>query len=297
LLSRDLHVYGWFFERSYHLPADLVRCAMRYRHSHSTREGNGDGQSREDEERAALEWLKDIRPSPGRVAEFLTEVLPKADGPRLPVVLWSRLSFDLAPYLTERLVDGTPLLNFYHRELGDVATAVFLARGQDQPYHARLADYFRFKADPQEDKSWTGNNPHALSELPYHLTKAVRFDQVFQLLTDFKFLEHKAAEVGVQERKDETGSMVNIYTGVLQLQDDLQRALEFMPGDGGSGTGSGRSPLIVTEVDSAVGLSVYCPVCNKTSPINKEELDSEITCPQEGCNTRLKVNPFVINRS
>ena len=84
-----------------------------------------------------------------RRQNFLSEVLPKADGPRLPVVLWSRLSFDLAPYLTERMVDGSPLLNFYHRELGDVATAVFLAEDKDQPYHARLADYFRFKADPR----------------------------------------------------------------------------------------------------------------------------------------------------
>jgi len=193
-------------------------------------------------------------------------------------------------------VDGSSLLSFYHRELGDVSTAAFLAEGKDQPYHARLADYFRFRADPKADGSWTGNNPHGLSELPYHLTRAARYEQVYQTLTDFKFLEHKAAEVGVLERKDEKGNRAKTYTGVLQLQDDFERALEAMPGEGGAGTG-GRAPLIVTAVDSGAGLSVYCPVCNKASPLGKESLDREITCPQEGCHTRLKLNPFVINRS
>ena len=191
-----------------------------------------DRRAQQEEEGAALAWLKEIRSSPEQLADFLSDVLPKADGPRLPVVLWSRLSFDLAPYLTERMVDGSPLLNFYHRELGDVATAVFLAGGKDQPYHARLADYFRFKADPAGDRSWTGNDRHGLSELPYHLTRAAQYEEVYETLTDFKFLEHKAAEVGVQERKDETGNLVKTYTGVLQLQDDFERALAAMPGEG-----------------------------------------------------------------
>lgn len=134
LLSRDLQVYDWFFKQSFHVPADLVRWAIQYRRSHPTQVANEDGGPRKDEERAALVWLKEIHnpPDPEQVMDFLSEVLPQADGPRLPVVLWSRLSFDLQPYLTERLVDGSPLLNFYHRELGDVATAVFLAKGKDQ---------------------------------------------------------------------------------------------------------------------------------------------------------------------
>jgi hypothetical protein len=297
LLSRDLQVYGWFLESSYHVPADLLQWAVQYRRSHSTRLVKADGQSRMDEERAALDWLKEMRIQPKELEDFLTEILPKVDGPRLPVVLWSRLSFDLQPYLAERLVDGSPLLTFYHGELGDVSAQVFLAQGQERPYHARLADYFRFKADPQADKSWTGNYPHGLSELPYHLTRATRYEQVYQTLTDFKFLEHKAAQVGVLERKDEKGNLVKTYTGVLQLQDDLQRALSAMPGEGGAESTGGRPPLIVTAVDSGVGLTVYCPVCNKTSPLDRNMLDTGITCPQQGCNTPLKINPFVIHRS
>jgi hypothetical protein len=211
-------------------------------------------------------------------------------------VLWSRLSFDLAPYLTERMVDGSSLLNFYHRELGDVSTAMFLAKGKDKPYHASLAEYFCFKADPKADQSWTGNYPHGLSEIPYHLTQAGKYDEVYQTLTDFKFLEHKVAEVGVQERKDEKENSIKTYTGVLQLQDDFEQAMEAMPGEGGAGA-SDRAPLIITAVDSGTGLTIHCPVCNKTSLIQKETLDTVITCSQEGCKTYLKINPFVIQRS
>ena len=71
-------------------------------------------QPRKDEERAALAWLKEIRSSPEQLADFLSAVLPKPDGPRLgPACPRSRLSFDLAPYLTERTMDVNPLLNFF----------------------------------------------------------------------------------------------------------------------------------------------------------------------------------------
>lgn len=295
LLSRDLQVYQWFFMQSFHLPVDLVRWAIQYRRGHAQGEGKGSEVPRADEERAAQAWLKELRSFPNRLEDFLSEVLPKADGPRLPVVLWSRLSFDLAPYLSERMVDDSPLLNFYHRELGDVASKVFLSGGKEQAYHTRLADYFRFKADPAADRSWTGKNSHGLSELPFHLTRAAQLDEVYETLTDFKFLEHKAAEVGVQERKDANGNPVKTYLGVLQLQDDYELALEAMPGEGGVGPG-GRPPLIVTAIDVGAGLTVYCPVCKKNSPIVKEALGTVIACPQEGCKTTLKLNPFVVRR-
>ncbi len=342
LLSRDLEVYRWFMEGSHHLPSDLIRSAIEYCSSQGKQDGKeevapgsdeestahvwlsdlirsaidyrkwqekqddeGAGGTGKDDERAALAWLKEKRNPPEQVADFLSEVLPKADAPRLPIVLWSRLSFDLAPYLTERMVDGSPLMTFYHRELGDVSKEAFLEGGKELTFHEKLAAYFRFKADPKGDKSWagssdpdgdgswTGSYPHGLSELPYHLTRAARYEEVYQTLTDFAFLEHKTAEVGVLERKDEKGNPVKTYTGVLRLQDDFEGALKAMPGEGKSGTGD-RSVLIVTAVDSGAGLSVYCPVCNKRSVIARETLGEVITCPQEGCNAKLKLNPFTI---
>ena len=294
LLSRDLQVYEWFFKKSFHLPADLIQRAIEYRNSHSMQDAKNNGGAGKDEERAALTWLKEIRSSPEGLADFLREVLPKADGPRLPVVLWSRLSFDLAPYLTERMVDGSPLMTFYHRELGEVSSAVFLADGQGSSYHERLADYFLLRSDPAGKRTWEGHSLHGLSELPYHLTKAERFEDVYQIMTDFKFLEHKAAEVGVMERKDEKGEPVKTYTGVLQLQEDYERVLAAMPG--GEGGVGDRARLIVTAIETSKGLMVYCPACNKYSPIKKEVLDTAIACPQGSCKTPLKINPFTVKR-
>ena len=199
LLSRDLQVYEWFFKMSYHLPSDLIQSAIKYRRDLQGGADKQEGESTKDEERAALAWLKEIRTPPEQVSQFLKEVLPKPDGPRLPIVLWSRLSFDLAPYLTERMVDGSSLLNFYHRELGDVSTTVFLGERKDLIYHARLADYFRAKADPLGDGTWMGNYIHGLSELPHHLTKADRFEEVCHTLTNFKFLQAKVNGVGAQK--------------------------------------------------------------------------------------------------
>ena len=39
---------------------------------------------------------------------------------KLPVAIWSRLYFDLEPYLTEKSADGTSLLTFYHTQLSEV---------------------------------------------------------------------------------------------------------------------------------------------------------------------------------
>ena len=292
LLSRDLQVYRWFLEGSYHVPADLVKWTMKYQGADLSAGDLQQESTIRDQERAAARWLREIRNPPERLDDFLVEVLPKTGGPRLPVVLWSRLSFDLEPYLSERTSEGSTLLTFYHRELSDVSREVFLENGKEIPFHEKLADYFRFRADPDGDTSWKGSYPRGLSELPYHLTKAEEWEQVYETLTDFRFLEEKAAQVGVVETQDEVGNPVKTYTGVFQLQEDYERALEAMPGEGGPGSSSGEHPLIITAVDRGEGLTIYCPVCNKTSPIEEDQLGKVISCPTKGCGRRLKINSF-----
>ena len=48
---------------------------------------------------------------------------------RLPVVVWSRLSLDLEPYLTERAAPGGTVLTFYHRQLAERVEAAVPCRG------------------------------------------------------------------------------------------------------------------------------------------------------------------------
>ncbi|MBE0686158.1 MAG: DUF4062 domain-containing protein [Anaerolineaceae bacterium] len=292
LLSRDFEVYDWFFKKSYHVPSDLLQRAIEYKRPFKKEENEPITEPSMEEQRVALNWLKDIRTPPEEVSDFLQKVLIKPDGPMLPIVLWSRLSFDLAPYLSERLLEKIPLLNFYHRELGEVSSEVFLGGDKENYYHEKLADYFKSKADPQNNKSWLGKNIHGLSELPYHLTKAGNRDAVFEVLTDFKFLEHKAEEVGISKAIDENGFEQINSDGVQQLQNDYRFALDTLYTDG-SGVNSGKAPLIRTAEKYGEKHKVYCPVCNRTSTIHESQIGKTITCPHQDCQTPLKLNVFV----
>lgn len=84
---------------------------------------------------------------------------------RLPVVIWSRLYFDLEPYLTWR----GELLDFYHGQFRAVVEKTYL-QPDERKYasHEQLADYFHHKADPQCDGTWSGIDMRALRQVPYH---------------------------------------------------------------------------------------------------------------------------------
>ena len=105
--------------------------------------------------------------------ELETDETGPADG--IPVVVWSRLYYDLEPYLTERDEEGARVLAFYHRQLREVAAQEYLlepaeaaddadgvasaaelsAAGLER--HRMLAHYFRERADPAGDGSWTAS--------------------------------------------------------------------------------------------------------------------------------------------
>ena len=300
VLSRDPEVYSWFLRGAEHIPQDLAQRAaslwfggpsdggIRVAEPHE-RAASGKGPEARDAD--VVRRLKLLRDDPARLRTFLSEELD-LNGLQLPVVLWSRLFFDLEPYLTERRAEGGDLLSFYHRELGEVASQEFLAGEAGTEIHGRLADYFRIQADPGSDALWEGAGVRGFSELPFHLTKALRWDDLYEVLTDFVFLEQKAARVGVTERIGADGEGEILYTGVFQLQDDFQRAVESMPA--GKTATEDVHPLIVTAVDFGDGLVVHCPWCNARHPLVRDWLGHEIRCPNEGCRGPLKVNPFTV---
>ncbi len=176
LLSRDLEVYRWFIKGTYHLPETLVQRAVEY-----CRKKNVDINEEEStrKERAAISWLKSNRTPPDEVSKFLSETLPYKVGLGLPIVFWSRLYFDLSAFLNQRTVNGSSLLNFYHRELGDAVKAKFLVDGQDQLYHTRLADYFEGHS---LDRRKT-------DELPWQYTQTGSWQKLYDLLADLPFFK------------------------------------------------------------------------------------------------------------
>ena len=171
----------------------------------------------------------DILSADPEVFEDLTKrAQHKPPEQRLPVAMWSRFFYDLEPYLAERSAEGATLFTFYHRELGEVAHEEYLADEEGKERQRALVRYFRSMGDPQDDRSWSGST-HAISELPYHLTTAEMWDELFVTLTDFRFLENKAERVNVTELKGTKGGPVRVYGGVFDLQEDYNRALAEFP--------------------------------------------------------------------
>jgi hypothetical protein len=145
---------------------------------------------------------------------------------RLPVIVWSRLYFDLEPYLTERSADGASLLGFYHRQLREVVKDDFLAGNDKGARHSSLAEYFARQELFEKEKNTP--NIRKLSELPYQQTYGEKLDELHATLTDFDFLEAKCTYVAVIT-SGKGDSAKTIYGGVYELQEDYRRALEKFP--------------------------------------------------------------------
>jgi len=213
----------------------------------------------------------------------------------LPIVVWSRLYFDVAPYLAERSSENTTLLAFYHNQLRDAAKAEYLEGEHAQRRDAALAAYFRDRSDPAKDRSWTGKYPRGLSELPFHLVGACVGDkqelykqELYETLTDFTFLGRKVADVAIAEHPGPDGTMTCTYAGVYALQDDYEMAIEAF----GGGKAGGRKPLIVTGTNFGQGMVLRCPWCNVASPFEDGWRGKEIACPI--CAGPLRVNSFMV---
>lgn len=179
------------------------------------------------------------------MSAFENQAHYKAESKRLPVVIWSRLYFDLEPYLTERRAEGGTMYAFYHRQLSETVAAEYLAGQVGVQRHRALAEYFggqsirvtgdegtttiRQQAAQVGQGTATVLNLRKLDELPYQQTMGELWDELFATLTNFTFLEDKAAHLGVVERTGGDGTISRTYTGVYLLQDDYALALERMP--------------------------------------------------------------------
>ena len=119
---------------------------------------------------------------------------------RLPVVIWSRLYFDLEPYLTERSADGTSLLAFYHTTSFKTVITEKLVSGEEKTKrHLNLANYFEDQPLYLVRAGIEKPNLRKLSETVYQQAWAGLAAQVEKTLLDFTYLQAKLAGQGVQD--------------------------------------------------------------------------------------------------
>jgi WD40 repeat protein len=120
----------------------------------------------------------------------------------LPPILWSRLYFDLQPYLTQVQIDGALLYRWFHREFAEEIGKTHLSSPQQRDaIHGGLAEVFAERAPWQADllehtQAAAGAQVDALRrimEQPWQLAAAGRAQALQALLTDFGFCMGKCA--------------------------------------------------------------------------------------------------------
>ena len=149
---------------------------------------------------------------------------------KLPVVVWSRFFFDMEPYLNERSADGTSLLGFFHRQMGEAVDAEVLTGEGKARIHAELAAYYAAQPLFVEKDEQKVANLRKLSELPFQQAYGGQWEDLYATLTDFEFLEAKCMYSGIIHAPEgEKGR--KLYGGVYELIEDYQRALAVFPSD------------------------------------------------------------------
>lgn len=137
---------------------------------------------------------------------------PKSpDVDRLPTAAWSRLYLDLDPYLTRRQSGDAVLIDFFHRQVGEVVERLFLSGEMRTVRHQALLDYFGSMAS-WADLEQRRPAHRKVNELVHHCLGAADSDALEQALTDPDFLEAKA-EAGL----------------VFELASDIARACAALP--------------------------------------------------------------------
>ncbi|ULT89955.1 hypothetical protein L3Y34_008385 [Caenorhabditis briggsae] len=171
---------------------------------------------------------------------------------RIPPLLWSRIRSDLPGYLSERAADGVIVLNWYHQQFRQVAIERYFKNVNHlETCHSAMAEYFlgvwggvpkpyqytemqkqrfgvtenegladrKVPKQPNVFSSKDGNhryNTRKLSELPYHLLRSGRVDELLSLcLFDYEFLHAKVSSFPLQ-------SLIADYEDAIQNVRDVE---------------------------------------------------------------------------
>ena len=142
---------------------------------------------------------------------------------KLPVAIWSRLYFDLEPYLTEKSADGTSLLAFYHTQLSEVVNEEFLSENVKMNRNKLIAEYFQNQELSSYKNGEQVYNIRKVSEQPYQESYGELWDELEKTICDLRFVEAKCA-VGM------TYDLIEDYNLALDLhpnaQEEKQKRME-----------------------------------------------------------------------
>ncbi|MCX6922956.1 MAG: WD40 repeat domain-containing protein [Verrucomicrobia bacterium] len=84
-------------------------------------------------------------------------------------------------------------LDFFHGQLRQAVMEQHGRRTEVDTAHADIATYFRYLADPEENRSWKGESPRPFRELCFHVVSARLWTELAATLESILFLEAKIA--------------------------------------------------------------------------------------------------------
>jgi WD40 repeat protein len=120
----------------------------------------------------------------------------------LPPVIWSRIYFEIAPYLTTSGIDGALLHRFFHRVIGEEAARISLADDRAK-VHSRIAQYFSAQSLHVGEEKNRSPNLRKLMEEPWQWIQAGKLSQAEALLTSFDFAMAKCEANRFDDLRDD----------------------------------------------------------------------------------------------
>jgi WD40 repeat protein/HEAT repeat protein len=195
------------------------------------------------------------------------DILPAGGGKRqIPVAIWSRFYSDISPYLTERFVDGSCLMTFFHRHFQAVSDSLYLCAEAGVRAHKLLARYFlNQKLYLHSDCP----NIRKCSELPFQLYNAGMYVWLDEALSDPDFIAAKC-------KSGMSRDLLSDYAlcGICTLQ---------------------LGPPVLTVREHNGDYGVLCPLCRNSFAVewsSESEKPMDFICP--GCQKNYYLNSFFI---
>jgi WD40 repeat protein len=171
--------------------------------------------------------LTDVLSRDAGVMQAISSERFGAQADKLPPSLWVRLNRDLSPFLVEKQIDEQPLLQFFHRQVAQVARRQYY-----EPVkvllHAALVTYFESLAVAQDSRRIYTRR--SLSELPYQLHHANNSLRLGEILMSPAWMRQKLNACGIRaligDYKYTSGKAPTLVGQVLEL---VEQALSRDP--------------------------------------------------------------------
>lgn len=124
----------------------------------------------------------------------LLELLAPRGKKLLPPIVWARLYRSLELYLHPLGDEENGMLGFFSQQMVNAVRNRYLQnnRLREAEVCSRLATFFRAKADPSDDFSFSGESQRYIEDLVYYHLRALKIDDVKEILGSLIFIERRS---------------------------------------------------------------------------------------------------------